>query len=132
MTVNRIAASLKQTVQNLRSKCVFCGEPGNLFAYSDYHLDCLFDASHQHSESRPAMARKHKLSKPSDYTDALHKKYAGTPLELAGKELQARAYYPHRGWGSFAEDFEAALGQYLATGGSTDGSKQPSEGEPQS
>jgi len=33
---------LLQFLNGLRSKCCFCGQPGNLFGHSDYHLLCLW------------------------------------------------------------------------------------------
>ena len=54
----------------------------------------------------------HKLSKPSDYSDYRHKKFAGTPAEIAGKVLQKNAHYPKVGWASYSEDFLVALEAY--------------------
>lgn len=59
----------------------------------------------------------HTLSRPGDYSDPSHRRYAGTPLEIAGKELQRLAHYPHPGWGFYAQDFERALELYIAAGG---------------
>ncbi len=59
----------------------------------------------------------HTLTKRSDYHDVVHRRFAGTPLEIAGKELQQAAQYPHLGWGFYAQDFEHALKAYVKAGG---------------
>lgn len=60
---------------------------------------------------------KHSLTRRSEYNDVVHRRFAGTPLEIAGKELQHAAHYPHLGWGFYARDFEQALKAYAEAGG---------------